>query len=122
MAFSSCGSWPATTKSGRCNVVGIYAVVFHDPFAAVVRGPKRKFRRGDVAAVVQRNPAGDADETAPGARADDRADFLPMEKPGEGVTTRAGKFVDDHDLWPINRHRRPRDIFPFAWSERGEQL
>src|ERR1700674_4050748 len=106
----------------RNNVVGIHAVVFHDPFAAVVRGPKRKFRRGDIAAVVHGNPAGDADETAPGARADDRADFLSMEEPGEGVAAGTRELVDDHNLWPVNRHRWPWDIFPFAWSERGEQL
>src|SRR5579859_2355111 len=34
-------------------VVGIDAVVFHDPLAAVVRGPKRKLRRGHAAAVAQ---------------------------------------------------------------------
>src|SRR5204862_7588252 len=45
-----------------------------------------------------------------------------MEEPGEGVTAGTRELVDDHDFWPINRHGRPREIFPFAWSERREQL
>src|SRR5258708_36664816 len=106
----------------RQNVVRIDAVVFHDPFAAVVRRPKRKFRRGDIPAVVQRNPTGDADEPAPGARAHDGPDLLPMEEPGEGAAPRAGELVDDHDLGTVNRHGRPRDIFPLAWGERGEEF
>ena len=67
----------------RNNVVGIHAVVFHDPFAAVVRRPECKFRRGDVAAVVQGNRTRDADEPAPSARANNGADFLSMEEPGK---------------------------------------
>src|SRR5258708_17475212 len=98
----------------RQNVVRIDAVVFHDPFAAVVRRPKRKFRRGDIPAVVQRNPTGDADEPAPGARAHDGPDLLPVEEPGEGVAARAGELVDDHYLGTVDTHARPGNPLPFA--------
>src|SRR5712692_7913555 len=71
---------------------------------------------------MQRNSARDADEPAPGARADDRPDFLPMEKPREGVAAGAGEFVDDHDLWTVDRHGRPRNVFSFARRERREEF
>src|SRR5216684_1945392 len=71
---------------------------------------------------MQRNPPRDADESAPGARADDRPDFLPMEKPREGVAAGAGEFVDDHDLWTVDRHGWPRNVFSFSRRERREEF
>src|SRR6202007_1227664 len=106
----------------RNDDVGIDAVVFHDPLAAIVRGPECKFRRGDVAAVVQRYSPRDADEAAPGARAYDGPNLLAMEKPWEGIASGTGEFVDDHNLRTINRHRRPWSVFAFARSECGEKL
>src|SRR5216684_5783530 len=106
----------------RHNEVRIDAVILHDPFAAIVRRPERSFRRGNVAAVVQRDTAEDAHESAPGARADDRPDFLPVEEPREGVAAGAGEFIDDHDLWTVDRHGRPRNVFSFARRKRREEF
>src|SRR5258708_3097504 len=104
------------------NVVWVNAVIFHDPFATIVRRPECKFWRGDVAAVMQRNPAKNADESAPRARAHDGPNFLAMKEPREGVASGARNLVDDHHLRPINRDGRPRSVLAFARRERGEKL
>src|SRR5258708_28405439 len=71
---------------------------------------------------MQRNPAKNADEPAPRPRARDGPNFLAMKEPREGVAAGARKFVDDHYLWSVDRHGRPRSVFPFARGESGEKL
>src|SRR5713101_2270421 len=71
---------------------------------------------------MQRNPAKNADESAPSARANDWPDFLAVEKPRERIAAGARKFVDDHDLRSVNRDGRPRRVLAFARRERGEKL
>src|SRR5216684_7478818 len=71
---------------------------------------------------MQRNPARNADESAPRARANDGPNFLAMKEPREGVASGARKFVDDHDLRSVNRDGRPRRVLAFARRERGEKL
>src|SRR5882724_679579 len=101
----------------RHNVIRIDAVLLDNPFAAVVGAPKAEARRGNGATVVQRLDIVDADEAAPGARADDRADFFAAEKPRETITAGTGKFVDDHDFGAVNRGRRPGDVFGVATGD-----
>src|SRR5437016_10205532 len=45
-----------------------------------------------------------------------------MEEPREGIAARTREFIDNHNLWSVNRHRRPGNLFSFAGGERGEQL
>ena len=71
------------------HVVRIDAVVLHNPLAAMIGGPEGKLRRGDEPAVHQRNLPGNADQSAPSARAYYRADLLPLEEPGKSIATRA---------------------------------
>src|SRR5216684_797286 len=71
---------------------------------------------------MQGDSARDANQAAPGARADDGADFLTMEEPRESVAAGTGELVDDHYFWPVDRHGRPGDIFSFARGKGGEQF
>ncbi len=71
---------------------------------------------------MQRNSPRDAHESAPRARANNGSNFLAMKEPGERVAAGAGKFVDDHDLRPVNRDGWPRSVLAFARRERGEKL
>src|SRR5260370_23829003 len=71
---------------------------------------------------MQRNPARNADESAPRARAHDGPNFLAMKEPREGFASGARKFVDDHDLRSVNRNGRPGRVFAFGWGESGEKL
>src|SRR5260370_13716920 len=71
---------------------------------------------------MQRNPARNADESAPRARANDGPNFLAMKEPRECIAAGSRKFVDDHYLWPVNRDGRPRRVLTFAWGKRGEKL
>src|ERR1700730_9984105 len=66
-------------------VVGVDAVVFDDPFAAVVGGIEGEFGRSDAATITQRNAPGYTDEAAPSAGADDGADFFAAKEPRESV-------------------------------------
>src|SRR5260370_41316860 len=71
---------------------------------------------------MQRNPARNADESAPRARANDGPNFLAMKEPRECIAAGSRKFVDDHYLWPVNRDGRPRRVLTFAWGKSGEKL
>src|SRR6185369_16566507 len=104
------------------DVIGIDAVIFDDPFAAIVSAPEAEAGRGDGAAIAQRLNVPDADQATPGARAHDRADFLATEEPREGVTAGAREFVDDHDFWAINRDRRPGNVLGVARCDERKKL
>ncbi len=106
----------------RHDIVGIDAVVFDDPFAAVVGGPEGEFGGGDEAAIAQGNATGDADEAAPRARAYDGPDFFAMEKPWESIAARAGEFVDEHHLRAVDGDRGPANVVAFAGREDGQEL
>src|SRR5437867_12897977 len=71
---------------------------------------------------MQGNPARNANESAPGARANDWPDFLAVEEPRERIAAGPGEFVDDHHLWSVNRHGWPGGVLAFAWGESGEEL
>src|SRR6266404_9521525 len=73
----------------RHDVIGIDAVIFNDPFATVVRGPKGRLRRSNIAAVTKRDRAVVSHESAPRARSHDRADFFSVKKPRKSVATGA---------------------------------
>ena len=78
--------------------VGRDAVPFHFPLAMqTING---KARRGNTTAVDELGIAADADEAAPGPRADQRSQMLIVKVPGHCVTARAGRLVDDHGLRP----------------------
>ena len=64
-------------------------------------------RHGDAAAVDERRRPADADEPAPRARADERAEPGLAEVEREGVAARSAPAVDQHDLGPAVRDRRP---------------
>src|SRR5438445_6273807 len=103
-------------------VVGIDSMLFDHPLAAVVRAPEAKARRGNKATIAQRLHIADAHQAAPGARADDRADFLFAEEPREGISARTGQFVDQHDLRPEDTLRRPGKVLRIARSDIGQEL
>src|SRR2546427_1538853 len=71
---------------------------------------------------MQGNPARNANESAPGARANDWPDFLAVEEPRERIAAGTGEFVDDHYLWSVNGYWWPRSIFPFARGESREKF
>src|SRR6266851_526387 len=71
---------------------------------------------------MQRNPARNADESTPRARANDGPNSLAMKEPRECIAAGARKFVDDHDLRSVNRHWRPRRVLAFARRESREKL
>ena len=51
-----------------------------------------------MAAVHQDGDGADADQAAPGALADQRAELVVLEQPGQGVAAGAGDLVGDHHL------------------------
>ena len=75
----------------------------HSPFGPYMR----KVGHGHVAAVHEGRGAADADETAPGARADERTDPGLLEVRGEGIAAGTAPAVDQHHLRPAVRDRRP---------------
>ena len=91
---------------------GAMPVIFHFPLA--VQAVDRPARRGDAAAVHQRRITPDADEAAPRARADERADFVLLEHPRKRVAARARHFVDDHRLGSVDLRERRAEFFAFA--------
>jgi hypothetical protein len=100
--------------------VGRRADVFDFPLAFGCI--ETEVRRGDVAAIHQRGIAADADQTAPGAFADDRADLFAFEHPGQEVTTRTGVFIRQHDFWPRHYAERSRRFHTFAHSPVTDDL
>ena len=67
------------------DIVGVDAVLFDYPFAAIVRAPEAEARRRDESAVAQRRDIADADQSSPGARPDNGSDFFAAEEPRKGV-------------------------------------
>jgi len=84
--------------------IGSDAVVFHVPVA--VGAPKGHARSGNEAAVHELRIIVDADKPAPGAFADQRADFSAAEIPRHGVAARAGELIHDHYLRTKDRAER----------------
>jgi len=65
-------------------------------------GPKGEVRSGDASAVHKDGKAEDSDETAPGAFADEGAEFKLAEHPGQQIAAGPGGFVNDHDFRSVD--------------------
>src|SRR6202034_1351464 len=100
--------------------IGRDAVAFHFPVAVEIGNGGA--RCGDSAAIEQHGRTTDADQTTPGAHADERADFRLAEKPGHGVTARTGELIDDHHLRTVDRHRRIEHVLTFARGDHVHRL
>src|SRR6185436_6970659 len=92
--------------------VGVDAVALDAPGAVLlVEGEARAL---DVAAVDQERVAREADQAAPGARADQLPEAGLLEVEGEGVAARAREAVDQHALRPEVAVRRPGPVVAVA--------
>ena len=80
--------------------VGRNAFVLDDP---AVLGPDGQVGRRHVAAVHEDREPERPDEAAPGPLPYQCPQFELAEHPGQEVAARAGRFVDEHDLRPLNR-------------------
>src|SRR5712692_810328 len=85
-----------------------HAVVLHVPLTS--RAVKRQVGSGDETAIHQLRKAEDSYEASPRALADDGADVLLAEHPGQSIPARAGEFIDDHDLGTKDRILRSGEI------------
>src|SRR5262249_31533873 len=92
--------------------IGIDAVAFDAPGAVHLVEAKRGNRRGP--AVDELWIAADADETAPGAHADQLADLHLLEVTRERIAARAGHPVDEHALGALMAVGRPLDVAGIA--------
>jgi uncharacterized membrane protein (Fun14 family) len=92
------GATPAGVLGGVVDDldVGVDAVALDAPGAVLL--VEAEVGDGGVAPVDQARNARDADETAPGAGADELAELVVLEEPGEHVAARAGHAVDEHAL------------------------
>ena len=109
IAFSSCGSLPGDDVGRRLLHLDVrrHALVLDDP---AVLGPDGEVGRRHRAAVHQDREAEDADQAAPGALADQRAELELAEHPGQEVAARAGRLVDEHDLRPVDGRARRLEV------------
>jgi hypothetical protein len=90
--------------------VRIDAVVLDDPFA--VQAIDAELGEGDVAAVDERDVAADADQAAPGARADHRPQLVGLEVVWQRIAAAAGMGVGEHGQWPRNAVPGVRQSWP----------
>src|SRR5262249_35751700 len=82
-------------------------------------GPEGEIGCGDQAAVHEHGEAKDTDEAAPGALADERAELVLVEHPGQQVAAGAGGFVDEHDLGAEDGGAWRLDVFAVARGPHG---
>src|SRR5690606_8103210 len=89
--------------------IRIDAVAFDAPGAVVFI--EAEGGDGGVAAIDEAGVAGDADESAPGAGADEFAEAGLLEVIGESIAARAGGAVDEHALGAVVGIGRPLPVF-----------
>ena len=93
--------------------IGCDAVIFDFPLA--VRGPESAAGRRNHTPVHQvLLRAEEADQSAPRALPDQRADVELAEVERHGIAARAGVFVNDHGFRPGNQAHRPGGVLAIA--------
>ena len=88
------------------------STVFDFPIA--VKAIDSGSRRGNVASVDQFRITSNADQSAPGLLADQRADGGFAEVPRQCISSRTGHFIDEQDLGTVDRLRRAGPVVAFA--------
>src|SRR5699024_5621490 len=87
--------------------IGLDAEILHTPVLALE--PERIAGLSHLGAVDEFVAAVDADHTAPGAHADDRADPLGLDAGVDDVAVGTGELIGHEDHWPARRVLRIGD-------------
>src|ERR1039458_5635061 len=106
-ARSSCGSWPAcmVLGSSSTSTSGATPLFSTSHWPSGLKKPKLG-GGGDVPATLGGRVGADPHQAAPGAFANQCADFVVVEHPGHAIATRASEFINDHHLRSEDGGRR----------------